>query len=165
MGLYWRAICLVKYKLLRMKKILFVGLLTTGFMLGSFAQDNLKEKDVPPAIQTSFKTEFSNARDIEWKLKDGKYKAEFEVNGLKHFAKYGTDGKLMARGMKIRTSELPNAVATSVKNTYADRTIDNVYRVDKNGAVYYQVKLDGNPDTKVLYSADGQVAKDDKQGH
>ena len=129
-------------------------------MLGSYAQDNLKEKDVPPAIQTSFKTEFPNAKDIEWKMKDGKYKVEFEVNGLDHFAKYGTDGKLMAKGMKIRTSELPNAVATSVKNTYADRTIDDVYRVDKDGSAFYLVKLDGDPETKVLYSADGQVAKD-----
>ena len=62
--------------------------------------------------------------------------------------------------MKIRTSELPNAVATSVKNTYADRTIDDVYRVDKDGSAFYLVKLDGDPETKVLYSADGQVAKD-----
>lgn len=129
-------------------------------MLGSYAQDNLKDKDLPPAIQSSFKTEFPNAKDIEWKMKDGKYKVEFEVNGLDHFAKYGTDGKLMAKGMKIRTSELPNAVATSVKNTYADRTIDDVYRVDKDGSAFYLVKLDGDPETKVLYSADGQVAKD-----
>jgi hypothetical protein len=145
-----------------MKKIIFVGLLIAGCMLGSYAQDNLKEKDVPPAIQTSFKTEFPNAKDIEWKMKDGKYKVEFEVNGLDHFAKYGTDGKLMAKGMKIRTSELPGAIATSVKNTYADRTIDDVYRVDKDGSAFYLVKLNGNPETKVLYTADGQVVPKDK---
>jgi hypothetical protein len=145
-----------------MKKILFVGLFTAGLMLGSYAQDNLKEKDVPPAIQTSFKTEFPNAKDVEWKLKDGKYKVEFEINGLDHFAKYGTDGKIMAKGMKIRTSELPNAVATAVKSGYADRTIDDVYRVDKDGSAFYLVKLNGNPETKVMYSADGQVVPKDK---
>ena len=143
-----------------MKKILFLGLITTGLMLGAHAQDKLKDKDVPATIQTSFKTEFPNAKDIEWKMKDGKYKVEFEVNGLDHFAKYGTDGKLMAKGMKIRTSELPNAVATSVKNGHANRTIDDVYRVDKNGSAYYLVKLNGDPDTKVLYSADGQEVKE-----
>jgi hypothetical protein len=145
-----------------MKKILFVGLFTAGLMLGSYAQDNLKEKDVPPAIQTTFKTEFPNAKDVEWKLKDGKYKVEFEINGLDHFAKYGTDGKIMAKGMKIRTSELPNAVSSAVKSGYADRTIDDVYRVDKDGSAFYLVKLNGNPETKVLYSADGQVVPKDK---
>jgi hypothetical protein len=145
---------------MRMKKIFFLGLLTTGLMLGTYAQD-IKEKDVPAAIQTSFKTGFPNAKDVEWKLKDGKYKAKFEVNGLDHFAKYGADGKLMARGMKIRTSEIPNAVSTAVKNAYAARMIDDVYRVDKEGAAFYLVKMKGDPETKVLYTADGQVAKMD----
>jgi hypothetical protein len=149
-----------------MKKITFVVLLTTGLMLGAYAQDKspdkVNEKDVPAAIQTSFKSEFPNAKDVEWKMKEGKYKVEFEVNGLDHFAKYGTDGKLTARGMKIRTSELPNAVATSVKSAYADRTIDDVYRVDKDGSLYYLVKLNGNPDTKVKFSANGQEIKDKK---
>ena len=145
-----------------MKKIIFVGLFTTGLMLGAYAQDNIKDKDVPPAVATSFKTEFPNAKDVEWKMKEGKYKVEFEVNGLDHFAKYGADGKLMARGMKIRTSELPGAVSTAVKNAYADRSIDDVYRVDKDGSVFYLVKLDGTPEKKLMYSADGQLAKEKK---
>ena len=144
-----------------MKKIFFVGLLTAGLMAGTYAQD-IKEKDVPSAIQSGFKSSFPNAKDVEWNLKDGKYKAKFEVNGLEHFAKYGGDGKLLARGMKIRTSEIPNAVSTAVKETYAARMIDDVYRVDKDGAAFYLVKLKGDPETKVLYTADGQVAKMDK---
>jgi hypothetical protein len=144
-----------------MKKIFFLGLLTVGLMTGAYAQDEVKEKDVPAAIHSSFKSAFPNAKDVEWKLKDGKYKAKFEVNGLDHFAKYGADGKLLARGMKIRTSEIPNAVTTAIKETYAARMIDDVYRVDRNGAAFYLVKLKGDPETKVLYSADGQVAKMD----
>ncbi|WP_166436992.1 PepSY-like domain-containing protein [Niastella caeni] len=152
-----------------MKKIIFAGLLTTGLMMGAFAQDtkqdkqdNLKEKDVPTAIQTSFKAEFPNATDVEWKMKEGKYKVEFEMNDIDHFASYDASGKVMSKGMKIRTSELPAAVATSVKGAYADRSIDEVYRVDKDGAVFYKVKLSGNPDTKIMYSADGQEVKDKK---
>lgn len=144
-----------------MKKILFLGLLTAGLMAGAYAQDEVKEKDVPAGIHSSFKSAFPNAKDVEWKLKDGKYKAKFEVNGLDHFAKYGADGKLLARGMKIRTSEIPNAVTAAIKETYAARMIDDVYRVDKNGAAFYLVKLKGDPETKVLYTADGQVAKMD----
>lgn len=146
---------------MRMKKIFLVGLLATGFLMGAFAQD-LKEKDVPGTIQSNFKAAFPNAKDVEWKLKEGKYKVEFELNGLEHFAKYGTDGKLLARGMKIRTSELPNAVTTAIKESYAARMIDDAYRVDKDGAAFYLVKLKGDPETKVLYTADGQVAKMDK---
>ncbi|HEX6432189.1 MAG TPA: PepSY-like domain-containing protein [Niastella sp.] len=149
-----------------MKNILFVTLLTTGLVLGASAQDKqqdkLKESDVPTAVQTNFKTAFPNAKDVEWKMKEGKYKVAFEVNGTDHIASFGTDGKMMSKGMKIRTSELPSAVASAVKSAYADREINNVYRVDKDGTVAYLVKLDGDPETKVLYSADGQVVKEKK---
>lgn len=157
-----------------MKNILFAALLSTGLVLGASAQETktvqdsktaqeLKEADVPTAVKTSFKTAFPNATDVEWKMKEGKYKVGFEVNGTDHIAAFGADGTMMSKGMKIRTSELPSAVATAVKTAYADRTINNVYRVDKDGTVNYLVKLDGDPETKIMYSADGQVVKEKKQ--
>lgn len=143
-----------------MKKILFAILLTTGLMLGAAAQDKLNENDLPSAVQTSFKTAFPNAKDVEWKMKEGKYKVEFEINGLDQIAAFDADGKLLSKGMKIRVSELPAAVAAAVKASYTDSSIDDVYRVDKNGAAYYLVKLNGTPETKILYTADGRVAKE-----
>ncbi len=142
-----------------MKKILFALLLSTGFILQAAAQE-VKESDVPTAVKTSFKSAFANAKDVEWKKKEGNYKAKFEVNGTDYIAYYGADGKIISKGLKIRRSELPTAIADAVKSGYAGRTIDNVYRMDKNGSAFYLVKLDGDPDTKVLYTPDGQVAKE-----
>ena len=144
-----------------MKKILFAALLTTGLALGAAAQD-LKETDVPAAVKTSFKTAFPNAKDVDWKMKEGKYKVDFDMDGNDHIAAFGADGKMISKGMKIRVSELPSAVTSAVKSAYAGKEIENVYRVEKNGATHYMVKLDGNPDTKVLYTADGQVVKEKK---
>lgn len=151
-----------------MKNILFAALLSTGLVLSASAQEQksvqeLKETDVPTTVKTSFKTAFPNAKDVEWKMKEGKYKVNFEVNGTDHIAAFGADGTMMSKGMKIRTSELPSAVSTAVKTAYADRTIDNVYRVDKDGTVNYLVKLDGDPETKIMYSADGQVVTEKKK--
>jgi hypothetical protein len=142
-----------------MKKILFVLLLSTGFILRAAAQD-VKESDVPTAVKTNFKSAFSNAKDVEWKKKEGKYKAKFEVNGTDYIAYYGADGKIISKGLKIRRSELPTVITDAVKTGYTGRTIDNVYRMDKNGSDYYLVKLEGDPDTKVLFTPDGQVAKE-----
>lgn len=153
-----------------MKKILFATLLSTGLVLGASAQEakqvkpaqELKEADVPATVKTNFKTAFPNAKDVEWKMKEGKYKVGFEVNGTDHMAAFDADGKMLSKGMKIRTSELPSAVATAVESAYADRTIVDVYRVDKDGTVQYLVKLDGDPETKIMYSADGQVVTEKK---
>lgn len=143
-----------------MKKILLATLLTTGIALGAAAQDKIKDKDLPATIQSSFKTDFPNAQDAQWKMKEGKYKVAFKVDGMEHIAAYGADGKMMSKGMKIKESELPAAVATAVKGSYADRSIDHVYRVEKEGNTHYLVKLKGDPETKVMYSADGQVVKE-----
>lgn len=143
-----------------MKKIVLAVLFATGLLFGSYAQEKINTKDVPAAVQTSFKSEFPNAKDVEWKMKDGKYKVEFDINGLDNIASYNAGGKLIAKGMKIRRSELPTPVANAVKSAYADKTIDDVYRVDRNGSAFYLVELSGNPETKVLYTPDGQVAKE-----
>jgi hypothetical protein len=144
-----------------MKRILLATLLSTGLGLAAFAQE-VKETDVPAAVKTSFKTAFPNAKDVDWKMKEGKYKVDFDIDGTDYIAAFGVDGKMISKGMKIRVSELPSAVTNAVKSSYANKDIENVYRVDKDGTVCYLVKLEGNPDTKVLYSADGQVVKEKK---
>lgn len=143
-----------------MKKIFFATLLTTGIVLGVSAQDKIKDKDVPTAVQTSFKTEFPNAKSVDWKMKEGKYKVMFKVDDMDHIASFDADGKMKSKGMKIKESELPPEVATAVKGSYADRTIDHVYKMDKDGTAHYLVKLNGTPETKVMYSADGKVVKE-----
>ena len=142
-----------------MKKILFALLLSAGFLIKASAQD-IKAGEVPALVKTNFKAAFPNAKDVDWKKKEGNYKAKFEINGTDYIAYYGSDGKIISKGLKIRRSELPTPISDAVKNGYAGRTIDNVYRMDKNGTAYYLVKLEGDPDTKVLFTADGQVSKE-----
>jgi hypothetical protein len=145
-----------------MKKLLFATLLTTGLVLGASAQDDIKEKDVPSPVQTSFKSEFPNAKDVEWKLKDGTYKVKFEVGSVDQIASFDASGKRLSKGIKIRISELPAAISSAVKTAYADRTIDEAYTLEKDGATQYMVKLNGSPETKLVYSADGQLVKEKK---
>lgn len=142
-----------------MKKILFAVLFTTGLMVGTQAQNSAKQKlkaeEVPAALKSSFNSEFPNAKDVEWSLKEGKYKVKFELNDLDHFAKYDANGTRMAKGMEIKQNELPPAVMAAVKKDHANKEIDDVFKVEKDGATQYMVIFD--EDNKVMYTADGQV--------
>ena len=93
-------------------------------------------------------------------MKEGKYKAHFKVNDVKQVAAFDETGALVYKGVAIKESELPPSISTNTKSVYSGRTISEVYKMDKNGTVSYLVKLNGDPDTKIMYSADGQVIKD-----
>ncbi|HRO71398.1 MAG TPA: PepSY-like domain-containing protein [Chitinophagaceae bacterium] len=145
-----------------MKKTLLAALLITALSLGLNAQDGqkVKDADLPAAIKTSFQSEFPDARDVEWVLKDGHYKVEFEVKDVDNIAAFDASGKLLKKGIEIKQSELPAAVSSALQSAHAGKDIDDVYKMEKDGTSYYLVKFDGNPKTKVMYSPEGQEIKD-----
>ena len=144
-------------KLLIMKNLLLTGLLLTciAATLNAQQKHRVKTKDVPPAVQGTFKTEYPDARDAEWILKDGTYKVEFEVRNVDNIAAFDATGKLLSKGIEIKKSELPAAVSSALKAR--GKAVDDVYKVEKDGNIHYLIELKGNPDGKVMYSAEGQV--------
>lgn len=145
-----------------MKKKLLACCLALGTVLSINAQEKMKidEKDVPVSVQTTFKGQYPEASDAGWKMKDGKYKVHFKVSGTKQIAAFDQSGTLLSKGVEVKEADLPTAIGTSTKSLYANREIDEIYKIDKDGTTNYLVKLKGDPKTKILYSADGQVVKD-----
>ena len=143
-----------------MKKKLLVLCLAVGTLLSLSAQEKTgNKKDVPASVQTTFKSQYPDASGADWKMKDGNYKVHFKMNGTKQIANYDQSGTLLSKGVEVKESELPATIGTSTKSLYAGRSIDQAYKIDKNGVTSYLVKLKGSPETKILYSADGQVIK------
>jgi uncharacterized membrane protein YkoI len=147
-----------------MKKLFLSLLLAAAIVPAAMAQQKEKVKlnpnDVPQAVKTAFQNAYSNASDVEWKMMGANYKVRFEINDKDHLAEIDPSGTIVATGMKITNSELPAAVTSAVQTGYANSKIDEAYRIEKGGTSYYMVKLDGKPDRKVVYSADGRVVKD-----
>lgn len=148
-----------------MKKQFLALCVAAGLAIGVNAQQTtdpqpVQDKDVPASIQTSFKGQYPDATMPEWMMKEGKYKVHFKVNDVKQIAAFDETGALLFKGVAVKESELPASISTNTKSVYTGRAIEEVYKLDKNGTVSYLVKLNGKPETKVLYSADGQVIKD-----
>ena len=145
-----------------MKKTLLAFCLAVGSVLSISAQEKVKvsDKDLPTTVQTTFKSQYPEASDADWTIKEDKYKVHFKLNGNKQIAAYDKAGMLLSQGTEIKESELPVTVTTSTKALYANRAIDEVYKMEKNAVTQYLVKLKGEPKTKILYSADGQVIKE-----
>ena len=149
-----------------MKKLFLVAIVSVFSILSLSAQDKdkdkLKKEDVPQAIRTAFESQFSNAADVEWKMKEGNYKAMFTVNNKKQGAEFSSTGELLSKSEKIENSDLPKPVADAVKLGYANAAIDEVYRVEKGGQTHYMVKLAGDNQKKLVYDSDGKLIKEKK---
>ena len=154
-----------------MKKTILAFLLMAGVTLGVKAQDQntqdqKKEKEkissteVPAAVQTSFSSNFANATDVEWKKKDADYKVSFEINDVDHHAMFSSTGTLLWKGEEIQEAAIPAAVMTALKKDHPNHRIDDAYTIVKDGTTSYKISLDGNPDLKVKYSADGTKVQD-----
>jgi hypothetical protein len=145
-----------------MKKLLLITLLGifTAFQVNAQEKAKIKDKDVPQAVRTAFDNQFDNTAMVDWKMKDGKYKAMFTMNLKKHFAEFSSSGELLSKGEKIDKDGLPTPVADAIKTSYANNNIDEVYRIEKGGQTQYMVKLEGDPKKKVIYDAQGQVVQE-----
>jgi hypothetical protein len=148
-----------------MRKTILAFLLIAGITLGVEAQDDktkVSTKDVPQAVTAAFTSTFASATDVEWMKKDADYKVSFEIGDVDQHAMFSADGKLISKGKEIKETELPEAVKAALKKDHPDHRIDDVWSVEKDGTTSYKISLDGSPDKKVKYSADGQALEHKK---
>ena len=156
-----------------MKKILFIAAIGLCTVISANAQDHknmkdhkdhekmkLKDNDVPQAVKSAFTSQFPGASDVDWKMKNGNYKAKFDMNGTDHMAEMTQSGELVCKGVEIKKDELPTLVSDAVRTGYTSNTIDEAYKIEKGGNTYYLVKLDGNPDKKLMYDTQGKLVKE-----
>jgi len=143
-----------------MKKTLLICCLSGGLALGVKAQVTVTSTNVPTSIQTSFKGQYPDASSMNWRMKEDMYRVNFTRDGVKQMASYDASGKLLSSGSVVKETELPSAIGTSIKSSYAGRSIDEIYKIDKNGTPSYWITFKGSPETKMMYDTTGQVIKD-----
>jgi len=74
------------------------------------------EYNISFSIINSFKTNFTSAKNVNWKLANDYVKASFEINGINKVAIYNYEGELIATSNKFEFNNLPqNAIETIAK--------------------------------------------------
>ena len=134
--------------------LLFAAVLLSSTAIGQ----DIPSREVPSAVINTIKAKFPNTTRLEWEKKGDLFEAEFHVNNIDHKALLEPSGKLLVYKRDIRAADLPRAVKNTIRKQYANFRIDDVEKLEKEGAVFYQVELDGEPhDQKLVISADGKV--------
>jgi hypothetical protein len=87
----------------------------------------------------NLKTEYKNAKDVQWKVTDNYIKASFSWNSEHLEVYYNKDGETIADGRMIRLANLPMKAQQYLQDKYADYTVTEAieYTSEETGLCYY----------------------------
>lgn len=132
-------------------------------LISGFANaQKLKESEVPEAVKKTFTQKFSGAKEVKWsKESPTEFEAEFDLGGHEESASFDNTGKWMETETEIKTSELPQAVQTTIAKEFAGYKIEEAEKAESpSQGSFYEVELkNGKVKYEVQLSAEGKVIK------
>lgn len=134
-----------------MKKIVFVlGLLVTVGVCSAYPSEKVSRK-----VLTSFKSEFANAKDVEWETGNNYFRAAFTMNEQRIYAFYNVDGEMLSIARYISPVQLPVNLFANLKNEYTKYWISDLFEVSNSEGLHYYVTLETAESKLVMRSSNG----------
>lgn len=136
---------------------------------------------VPPAIQTTFTTQYPTSTNVLWSKYDtmtvvpidwemagwttmdaDDYLVRFDMDKENYYAWYDSDGNWIGSAYVLKDhTQLPAAVNTVITNKYAGYSIIGVNREFQKDRVAYEIEMKkDNSKVKLLVDADGNIIKE-----
>lgn len=144
-----------------MKKHIMIFIPIVILITACGAQDISGDK-VPSLVLNTLKAQYPLSSDVEWEEHGDLYEAEFDMNdSIEVSARIDQAGKMVMQKQDIPLSELSSAIKTAIQNQYGEYVIDDVEKIQKEGAVYYQIELKGTSkkELNLIFSDDGKEEK------
>jgi hypothetical protein len=101
----------------------------------------------------AFNTEFSGASDVAWTVANDFYRVAFTLNEQKLFAYYNKSGEFIAVSRYISSFELPRYLQRSLKKSYSNYWISDLFKIANHDAISYYVTVE-NADSKIVLKSD-----------
>jgi hypothetical protein len=134
-----------------MKKIIFV----MGFLMIMVVSWAYPSEKVSQKVLASFKTEFTNAQNVEWETGSNYFRAAFTMNEQRIFAYYNVDGDLLSIARYISSIQLPVNLFADLKNDYSKYWISDLFEVSNSEGLHYYVTLETADSKLVMHSSNG----------
>lgn len=137
-----------------MKKIFLsiATMLMMGVSISAFAAKN--DDPVNQLAVRSFKKDFSGASNIIWEQRETYTKATFSLHGQILYAYYTNNGDLQAVVRNIISDQLPINLLSSLKNSYGDYWISDLFEIASDDQTTYYVTLETG-DKKIVLKSQG----------
>ena len=134
-----------------MKKILFLlGLVATMGVCSAYPSEK-----VSPRVLSSFKSEFSNAQNVEWETGANYFRAAFSLNEQRIFAYYNPEGELVSIARYMSSLQLPINLYNTLKKEYDKYWISDLFEVSHSEGMHYYATLETASSKLMIRSTNG----------
>lgn len=121
---------------------------------------SIKERDVPPAVITSFIALQPNAPKVKWEMEDGMYEGSFLTDKKETSLVFSRDGILTLTENEIEIADLPVGIVEYLTKQHPSSAITEATKVtDIYGVVNYEV---GVASIDYLFNHTGQMISQEK---
>ena len=141
-----------------MKKQIVI-LFPLALLMFSCSGQRISKDKVPSLVLNTLKAKYPLANDVDWEKQGNLYEAELDINDSTEISvRIDEAGKLIMQKQDVPDNDLSSAIMKVIKDKYKDYTIDDVEKIENNGAIYYQVELKGKgrKELNLVFSAEGR---------
>ncbi len=127
-------------------------------LLGMYAY--AQDFEVPTEVLTAFESKYPEAEDLEWKLRNDTYQAEFlDINQC--IAVFSADGTWMKTISLVTEDDLPETAYAYIDETYEISNVIQVQMIEDNKyTISYKVMvLEGGAKVSLKFNEDGEIIK------
>jgi hypothetical protein len=121
-----------------------------------FSKAEALPDDVTPVVLKSFVATFSNAKEVDWKVSNNLYNAQFALDGQYINAYYNGNGELVALTRNITTSQLPVMLQAELKKQTGKYWITGLFELTNEEGTFYYVSLENADNRIVMKSTDNR---------
>lgn len=113
----------------------------------------------PKSVSDNFNSKFSAATKVKWdQEEENEWEAEFKMNGSEMSASFDNTGTWLETEKEIKKGDLPSAVATVVKEKYADYKTEEIAEIETPDFKGYEIGLEkGDEELEIQVNPDGTI--------
>ncbi len=126
-------------------------------------ENEIPTSEVPSIVQNTFKSNFAQAKDLDWELINDAYEVSFEIENVDHDALLDRSGNLLKYKHRIDGTQIPQGIKTFLAQNYPKEKWDDAEYIVEGKSKYFQIELDGFfTDKKMVLNANGKELSDTK---
>lgn len=143
-----------------MKNQVIILVVLCSLTLGARAQ-GIPASEVPAAVVGALQAKYATATEVKWEKKGDQYKAAYKVGSRSHDLWLDKTGAVQKHKEDFPKKELPAAIVKALEKDFAGYKLDDADKIETEGKVFYQVKLEGKPKRKLLFTAEGVLKENE----